>query len=72
MSEERQPDEETRVEIDGYEVVTYSYGTGDEVVFLLNGLLVVAHRLSVSRNVAQGDTHMSTDEGRCPPDSHGV
>ncbi len=37
MSEERQPDEETRVEIDGYEVVTYSYGTGDEVVFLLNG-----------------------------------
>ena len=37
MADERHPDEQTRVEVDGYEVVTYSYGSGDEVIFLLNG-----------------------------------
>ena len=26
-----------RVKVDGYNVVTYSYGSGDEVLFLLNG-----------------------------------
>jgi proline iminopeptidase len=31
------PDETRRVEVDGYTVVTYSWGQGDEVVFLLNG-----------------------------------
>lgn len=37
MTTTRQPDESRRVKVDGYDVVTYSYGTGDEVVFLLNG-----------------------------------
>jgi len=37
MSVSREADEQGRVEVDGYEVVTYSYGSGDEVVFLLNG-----------------------------------
>jgi proline iminopeptidase len=31
------PDRSRRVKIDGYEVVTYEYGQGDEVLFLLNG-----------------------------------
>lgn len=33
----RKPDESRRVRVDGGEVVTYSYGSGDEVLFLLNG-----------------------------------
>jgi proline iminopeptidase len=37
MTKERTPDEQSRVEVDGYQVVTYSYGQGDEVLFLLNG-----------------------------------
>jgi proline iminopeptidase len=37
MSAEREPDARSRVEVDGYQVVTYSYGEGDEVLFLLNG-----------------------------------
>ncbi len=37
MTEPRKPDEERRLEIDGCQVVTYSYGEGDEVLFLLNG-----------------------------------
>ncbi len=30
----RQPDETRRVAIDGHEVVSYSYGSGEQVVFL--------------------------------------
>src|SRR5690606_27056945 len=38
MAEARQPDETRAVEIaGGYEVVTYSFGAGDEVVLCLNG-----------------------------------
>ncbi|WP_119462237.1 proline iminopeptidase-family hydrolase [Rhodospirillaceae bacterium SYSU D60014] len=37
MTQARKPDASRRVRVDGYEVVTYSYGEGDEVVFLLNG-----------------------------------
>ena len=37
MTTTRQPDESKRVKVHGYDVVTYSYGTGDEVVLLLNG-----------------------------------
>ena len=37
MTEQRRPDASQRVRVDGYDVVTYSYGAGDEVVFLLNG-----------------------------------
>ncbi len=33
----RPPDETRRIAIDGHEVVTYSYGSGAEVVLLLNG-----------------------------------
>ncbi|MBN9022272.1 MAG: proline iminopeptidase-family hydrolase, partial [Rhizobiales bacterium] len=33
----RQADETRRVKVDGYEVQTYSFGTGDEVLFCLNG-----------------------------------
>ena len=37
MNTPRTPDETRRVAVDGYEVVTYSYGSGDETLFLLNG-----------------------------------
>lgn len=37
MSQPRPPDDERRVSVDGHEVVTYSYGSGEEVIFLLNG-----------------------------------
>jgi proline iminopeptidase len=37
MAKPRKPDDSRRVKVDGHEVVTYSYGTGDEVLFLLNG-----------------------------------
>jgi len=37
MAKPRRPDESRRVKVDGYEVVTYSYGSGEEVLFLLNG-----------------------------------
>ncbi len=37
MSTPRPPDETRRIAIAGHEVVTYSYGSGREVVFLLNG-----------------------------------
>jgi proline iminopeptidase len=33
----RQPDETTRIAVDGHEVVAYSFGSGPEVVFCLNG-----------------------------------
>ncbi len=34
---DRPPDEIRRVAVQGYEVVTYSFGAGDEVLFCLNG-----------------------------------
>ncbi len=34
---ERQPDETRRIAVHGHEVVAYSYGSGPEVVFCLNG-----------------------------------
>lgn len=37
MMDERKPDETIRVEVDGFEVVAYSFGAGDEVLFCLNG-----------------------------------
>ena len=37
MWREIAPDETIEVEVDGYKVVTYSFGTGDETVFCLNG-----------------------------------
>jgi len=37
MAKPRKPDQSVRVKVDGYDVVTYSYGRGDEVLFLLNG-----------------------------------
>lgn len=37
MIDPQNPDRSQRVEIDGHEVVTYEYGQGDEVLFLLNG-----------------------------------
>lgn len=37
MVKPRKPDQSIRVKVDGHEVVTYSYGKGDEVLFLLNG-----------------------------------
>jgi proline iminopeptidase len=33
----RKPDDSRRVRVDGHEVVTYSYGRGERVLFLLNG-----------------------------------
>jgi proline iminopeptidase len=37
MWREIKPDERLEVEVDGFKVVAYSFGTGDEVVFCLNG-----------------------------------
>ncbi len=37
MSKARTPDETRQVTVDGFKVVTYSYGEGDDVLFLLNG-----------------------------------
>ncbi len=37
MSDPRAPDETREVTVDGYKIVTYSYGTGDKVLLLLNG-----------------------------------
>ena len=37
MWREIEPDERQEVEVAGYKVVTYSYGSGDDVVFCLNG-----------------------------------
>ncbi len=37
MSAPREPDHVKEVTVDGYRVVTYSYGTGEEILFLLNG-----------------------------------
>ncbi len=34
---ERQPDEIRRIAVHGYEVTTYSFGTGPEILFCLNG-----------------------------------
>ena len=37
MIDERRADEIGNVEVDGYNLVTYSFGAGDEVLFCLNG-----------------------------------
>lgn len=37
MIEVREPDEQLEIEVDGYQVITYSYGKGEDVLFLLNG-----------------------------------
>jgi len=37
MVDPTKPDRQQRIKIDGYEVVTYEYGQGKEVLFLLNG-----------------------------------
>ena len=37
MPSPRKPDEIRRVAVDGFEVVTYSYGSGENILFLLNG-----------------------------------
>jgi len=37
MTGPRAPDEICQVTVDGYQVVTYSYGSGENILFLLNG-----------------------------------
>ena len=37
MPSPREPDEIRRVAVDGFEVVTYTYGSGENILFLLNG-----------------------------------
>jgi proline iminopeptidase len=37
MSDERKADQVVEVEVDGYKVVTYSFGSGDETVLCVNG-----------------------------------
>ena len=37
MMDERKPDEIIEVAVDGYKVVAYSFGSGDEVLFCVNG-----------------------------------
>ena len=42
---ERQPDEMTAITVEGGEVMTYSFGSGDKVLFLANGGPGLALRL---------------------------
>ena len=37
MMDERKPDETFTVAVDGYDVIAYSFGSGDEVLFCVNG-----------------------------------
>jgi len=37
MWDDRKPDDTIEVDVDGYRVVAYSFGTGSEVLFCLNG-----------------------------------
>ena len=37
MIDPQKPDDERSIAVDGHKVVAYSYGKGDEVLFLLNG-----------------------------------
>ena len=37
MMDERKPDENFNIEVDGYTVAAYSFGRGEEVLFCLNG-----------------------------------
>ena len=37
MWDDRKPDRVMRVPVEGHEVAAYSFGSGDEVLFLLNG-----------------------------------
>ncbi len=37
MWEKREPDETIEVTVDGYKVVVYSFGSGDDVLLCLNG-----------------------------------
>ncbi len=37
MMDERKPDDTITVEVDGYTIVAYSFGSGDEVLFCVNG-----------------------------------
>ena len=37
MMDERKPDETINVKVNGFNVVAYSFGSGDEVLFCLNG-----------------------------------
>ena len=37
MMDDRAPDETINVTVDGYNVVAYSFGSGDEVLFCVNG-----------------------------------
>ncbi len=37
MWQEIEPDDRIEVAVDGFKVVAYSFGTGDEVLFCLNG-----------------------------------
>ena len=37
MWQQTPADERIEIEVDGHKVVAYSYGSGDNVVFLLNG-----------------------------------
>ncbi|MCZ6720247.1 MAG: proline iminopeptidase-family hydrolase [Proteobacteria bacterium] len=37
MMDDRKPDDVVKVEVDGHKVVAYSFGTGDEVLFCING-----------------------------------
>ncbi|MFZ5792750.1 MAG: proline iminopeptidase-family hydrolase [Pseudomonadota bacterium] len=62
------PDTSTRVKVDGYEVVTYSYGSGSEVLFLLNGgpgLPSLYLREPMLRMVEQGYRVVTYDQLGC-------
>ncbi len=37
MMDDRKPDDTYNIKVDGYNVVAYSFGTGSEVLFCLNG-----------------------------------
>jgi len=68
MMKPRKPDRTVRVSVDGFRVVTYSYGRGDDVLFLLNGgpgLPCNYLRDPLTRMVEQGYRVVTYDQLGC-------
>src|SRR4029450_11401526 len=71
--DDRPPDETRRVAVHGHEVVTYSFGRGDEVLLLVNGGPGVAcdyMRASPSHPSAHGYRVVAWDQLGCGASDH--
>ena len=72
MMDDRAPDETINVAVDGYNVVAYSFGAGDEVLFCVNGgpgaplRLTCATRIPGSRTGATGSWRSTSSAPASP------